>query len=201
MAVKRSLILVFVAVLAVSAFGQAVKVVSGDKASFALGGDGTVTAWTNDDDEGLILLPGVAGLLDIYPSDGLLMGIDGEGNTWIVAVLDDPTNFLFPEDPRPSSKIEGIYIEEENAVLGDPRVQTMTKKGSPFRIVCKGYGFQAGITLRIDSDNWPQIKRVSDTKLIIQGGKSLKAKVPKGQQCTFEFTNPDGGGVICLWQW
>ena len=40
-----------------------------------------------------------------------------------------------------------------------------------------------------------------ETSLILKGGDSLKAAVPRGVSTQFRFVNPDGGEATMTWNW
>ncbi len=82
-----------------------------------------------------------------------------------------------------------------------PRVTTMTKQTGPFRFVAKGSGFQSGVRVYIDGTEWPTVQYKSETKVILGGGASLKAAVPRGVAKTFRFVNPDGGSSTYVFSW
>ncbi len=76
-----------------------------------------------------------------------------------------------------------------------PVATAMAKAGNPFRLTFSGLNLQSGIQVTIGSDAqpWGQVQWKSNTKVVLKGGSSLKAAVPKGQPTTFTFVNPDGG--------
>jgi photosystem II stability/assembly factor-like uncharacterized protein len=82
-----------------------------------------------------------------------------------------------------------------------PSVTSMRKLGSPFRIKVAGAYFQSGVKVQINGSEWAQVTRKSESTLVLGGGSSLKAAVPKGTPTVFTFTNPDGGRTELSWQW
>jgi PKD repeat protein len=63
----------------------------------------------------------------------------------------------------------------------------------PFRLRLTGYDFQASASVFIDAAPPPGVNVKSAEKLILTGGKDLKAMLPKGQAVSIRVVNPDGG--------
>jgi PKD repeat protein len=82
-----------------------------------------------------------------------------------------------------------------------PSVTAMQKLGNPFRIKAFGSNLQPGIRVFIDGVEWGNVTWKSPTQLILKGGASLKAVVPKYTTHTFRFLNPDGGEMSGTWGW
>lgn len=85
-----------------------------------------------------------------------------------------------------------------------PVVISSIKKSVPFQLKVIGSNLQNGVQVFIGQDPapWPAVTWKSGTKIVIGGGKALKAKVPKGVPTSFTFVNPDGGTVtIDGWQY
>jgi len=82
-----------------------------------------------------------------------------------------------------------------------PAVTAMSKAGNPFRFTVTGSNLQNGVKVYIGSDTtpWAQVTWKSTTKVVMKGGSSLKAKVPKATPTDFTFVNPDGGQVVFHW--
>ncbi len=74
---------------------------------------------------------------------------------------------------------------------------------SPFRIVFQGTNLQNGIRVYIGSSTvpWNPTTWKNTTKIVLGGGSSLKAAVPKGVVTLFTFVNPDGGTYSGTWYW
>ncbi len=87
------------------------------------------------------------------------------------------------------------------AVVNPPVVTSMTKAGSPFRILVRGSNLQSGMRVYIGDTEWTNVARTSDSLLKMKGGASLKAAVPKGASKSFRFVNPDGGEITQPWGW
>ena len=86
-------------------------------------------------------------------------------------------------------------------VSGYPAVTSMAKKGNPFRILVSGSGFQPGLKVSINGQEWPGTSVAGSTDVTISGGKSLKKAAPKGTMNTYEFRNPDGKKATVVWRW
>ena len=82
-----------------------------------------------------------------------------------------------------------------------PVVWGMTKAGSPFRVKVGGSNFQPGIRVYIDGAQWTQVTYKNDGKLVLAGGASLKALIPKGSTHLFRYVNTDGGETSLTWGW
>lgn len=89
------------------------------------------------------------------------------------------------------------------ATLPPPVIGSMKKSGGPFRFVVTGSNLQNGIQVTIGSDTtpWSSVTWDSATQVTIGGGKTLKAKVPKGTSTVFHFKNPDGGTADFTFGW
>lgn len=82
-----------------------------------------------------------------------------------------------------------------------PVITAMKKAGAPFRIVVVGSNLENGIQVFIDGTAWTPVTWKKSTKVIIGGGKSLKAEVPRDIDATFRFVNPDGGQATTTFRW
>lgn len=82
-----------------------------------------------------------------------------------------------------------------------PSVTAMQKLGNPFRIKAYGSNLQPGIRVFIDGVEWGNVTWKSPTQLVLKGGSSLKAVVPKYATVHFRFLNPDGGEMSGTWGW
>ncbi|MGC8724223.1 MAG: PKD domain-containing protein [Acidobacteriota bacterium] len=83
-----------------------------------------------------------------------------------------------------------------------PVVTAVTKMGPPFRLVVKGSDLQNGIHVFINGTQWTNTAWKSTNKIVIKGGASLKALVPKNTPVTLTFVNPDGGtATVNGWTW
>jgi hypothetical protein len=85
--------------------------------------------------------------------------------------------------------------------VAPPVVSALTKKGNPFRIVVTGSNLQAGVQVYIGGSSWANFSWKSVSKLVLTGGGSLKAAVPRGTPTQFRFINPDGGEATLTWSW
>ena len=86
----------------------------------------------------------------------------------------------------------------------NPIVIASIKKAVPFRFTVSGSNLQSGIQVFIGEDTtpWPSVTLKSATKLVIGGGKALKARVPKGVPTSLTFLNPDGAvATVTDWRW
>ena len=79
-------------------------------------------------------------------------------------------------------------------VLPPPPVISAIKKVSPpFHLVVSGSNLQNGIQVLINGTAWPNVAWKKSTKILINGGASLKNAVPKGATTVIQLVNPDGG--------
>ena len=94
-----------------------------------------------------------------------------------------------------------VAITSTNVV--PPAVTAGMKLGSPFRIVFQGSNLQNGIVVYINYSTVPWYPMVwkGTSKIVLKGGASLKAAVPKGVVTLFTFVNPDGGVLSGTWYW
>jgi hypothetical protein len=84
-------------------------------------------------------------------------------------------------------------------VLAPPVLSSIAKKTGPFRILVNGGNFKAGVQAFINGTPWPNLTLKSEAKVVLKGGASLKAAVPKGAPAIFRFVNPDGGWAEMTW--
>jgi len=74
-----------------------------------------------------------------------------------------------------------------------PAIESAKVLTNPFRLRLAGKDFQAGASAFIDGAPSPGTNFKSAEKLILTGGKDLKALLPKGQAVSILVVNPDGG--------
>jgi hypothetical protein len=92
-------------------------------------------------------------------------------------------------------------------VVAPPVITSIKKSTAPFKFVVTGSNLQQGIQVYIDytapnPTPWPTVTWKKSTKIVIGGGASLKAKVPRGVVTGFAFLNPDGGvAMVDGWSW
>ena len=82
-----------------------------------------------------------------------------------------------------------------------PTVSSMAAAGNPFRFIVNGVNFQQGIAVYINGYPWANVVWKNSNKVVIKGGSSLKATVPKGVPATFLFENPDGDTGTFTFSW
>jgi len=82
-----------------------------------------------------------------------------------------------------------------------PVIASLTKKGSPFRIVVAGSNLQSGIQVYINGALWSNVTYQSPSQITLKGGSALKAAVPPGTPTQFEFVNPDTGQTTVTWSY
>lgn len=92
-------------------------------------------------------------------------------------------------------------LVSELKVVRAPSVSAMSKRTDPFRFVVNGANFQQGAEVYIDDALWTNIKWKSSSRIVIKGGASLKAAVPKGKGVSVRLVNPDGGETSFTWSW
>ncbi len=85
-----------------------------------------------------------------------------------------------------------LYAFASNNLHNDPIIALVTKKSNPFRIIVTGSNFQPGALVFI-GDNITSAQYKSSNKLIVKGGNTLKALLPKGIPVSIVVSNPDGG--------
>ncbi len=89
------------------------------------------------------------------------------------------------------------------AVVSPPVVSSV-RKAVPFQLKVSGSNLQDGIKVFIEDDPepWLSVTWKNEGKIIVGGGKTLKARIPKGVPTRFTFVNPDGGTVtVDGWQY
>jgi hypothetical protein len=89
------------------------------------------------------------------------------------------------------ARIDNVVVSTEPL----PHLSSVAKKGAPFRFIALGSGFQQGVRVFINGNEWTNVTWKNSTKVKIGGGKSLKVAVPRGVSTPFVFLNPDGGYV------
>jgi hypothetical protein len=86
-------------------------------------------------------------------------------------------------------------------VVNPPVVSSLRKVSPPFSIVVSGSNFRRGTQVFIDGAPWLALTHKTRSEIKLEGGRALKAVVPKGVAHTFLFANPDGGLAVKTWQW
>jgi hypothetical protein len=96
----------------------------------------------------------------------------------------------------------GKIAPEVTPYLEAPQAASMKKVATPsFRFVVTGTGFTPRTAVTINGAPWASVAYKSSTKLVIQGGASLKSAVPKNTPATFTFANPGIPPATVVWQW
>jgi PKD repeat protein len=70
--------------------------------------------------------------------------------------------------------------------------------GPPFALKLTGVDFQSGCSVTIDGVAVPEVQFKSNSALLLKGGSTLKAMVPKAVTVCILVTNPDGGTSGCF---
>jgi len=83
----------------------------------------------------------------------------------------------------------------------DPVVRSLAKSDAPFRIHVEGEHFRKGIKVYLDGRPWPELSRLTEFEIILNGGEALKAAVPANTPTEFLFVNTDGGSAAVTWSW
>jgi PKD repeat protein/alpha-tubulin suppressor-like RCC1 family protein len=78
-----------------------------------------------------------------------------------------------------------------------PTVSSVTGGGSPWQLKIMGTNFQSGVTVTIEGDGspWSNTLLKNSGKIVLKGGKTLKAKFPAGHKVNLYIKNPDGSSV------
>ena len=79
-----------------------------------------------------------------------------------------------------------------------PTISSIQKAGNPFRLVVLGSNFHSAMTASIGGTAWTNVVVKSGSKVVIKGGKSLKALLPKGTPVAITLTNTDDGGTSAV---
>jgi len=131
--------------------------------------------------------------LTLEAATGLLSGASAEAGT-----------FNFTVVARPIASVGCAGSQYYSLTVVNPIFITSIKKAVPFRFNVSGSNLQSGIKVYFgeDATPWPSVTWKNATKLVIGGGKALKARVPKGVPTNLTFLNPDGGvAVVTEWRW
>ncbi len=107
---------------------------------------------------------------------------------WTVTVTDGQNNTA-----TASGSITAI-----NPVV-PPTIISIKKMTSPFRLVVLGGNFHSVVTASIGATPWTNVVVKSGSKVVIKGGKSLKALLPKGTPVAITLTNTDDGGTSAVY--
>lgn len=111
-----------------------------------------------------------------------------------VQVTDGRNGLIFP-------RVDATAALSACNFIPPPEVLSMRKLVSPFRLAVAGENLQEGVQVYINGVLWENVKWKGDSKVVLKGGRSLKAMVPKGAETEFRFVNPDSGEVTLTWQW
>lgn len=76
-----------------------------------------------------------------------------------------------------------------------PSIVSVTKKGSPFRLIVMGENFHPGCVVRIDGNAVPSTSFKNANKVVAKGGSALKAMLPIGTAVAVTVENTNDGGV------
>ena len=87
-------------------------------------------------------------------------------------------------------------------VVTPPIIQSIRALRNPFRIVFIGEDFLPGLTVTFLSDGmkWSLVKRKSNAKVVLNGGKDLKQRFPLGVPVWIRVENVDGGMTVLYFQ-
>lgn len=88
-----------------------------------------------------------------------------------------------------------------SSAVAPPVIGLIRKAAPPFKLVVTGSNLQNGIKVYIDGVQWGSVVWKSAGKVLLTGGASLKAAVPKSVTKTFRFVNLDGGESTMTWSW
>ena len=80
-------------------------------------------------------------------------------------------------------------------VLPPPVINAIKKMTSPFRLKVTGSNFHASFRVMIGTTPWTNVAWKNSGKLVIKGGASLKALLPKGVPVAITVINTDDGGT------
>ena len=80
-----------------------------------------------------------------------------------------------------------------------PTVSSIHKATNPFRLIVLGSNFHSAVTASIGGTPWTNVVVKSGSKVVIKGGKSLKALLPKATPVAITITNTDDGGTSAVY--
>jgi hypothetical protein len=93
---------------------------------------------------------------------------------------------------------EDIYLAKLSDVAAPPpSIGNVIKKGNPFRLLINGSNFHSDGQVFIGEDTvpWSSVSYKNENLLVLKGGNSLKAKIPKGVPVEIKVVNGDGGSA------
>ncbi len=100
---------------------------------------------------------------------------------WVLTVTD--------AQGRTAAASDTVYV----GIPIPPRIDNVQVLTSPFRLKLTGADFAPGASVFLDGTAAPSVTVKSSSKILLGGGKDLKALVPKGQTVLVTVVNPDGG--------
>ncbi|HQO20866.1 MAG TPA: M6 family metalloprotease domain-containing protein [Acidobacteriota bacterium] len=85
----------------------------------------------------------------------------------------------------------------------NPKISSVSKMASPFRLKVLGSNFQNGIKVYFGEGSgkieWTNFSRKNSSTLVLKKGASLKALFPKGVGVRITVENPDGGDAYTVY--
>ncbi len=91
----------------------------------------------------------------------------------------------------------GARIDSISLATTSLAVDSVYKKGGPFRLFVYGAGFLPGAWVYIDGQAVPKVKYKHSGLLVAKGGTALKAMMPFGQPVCVSVVNPGGASSAC----
>jgi PKD repeat protein len=88
-----------------------------------------------------------------------------------------------------------VYVDEP---IPPQVISAKALPGPPFALKLTGVDFQSGCAVTIDGVAVPEVQFKSANALLLKGGATLKAMVPKAVTVCILVTNPDGGTSGCF---
>jgi len=134
-------------------------------------------------------------------SGSLPPGLFLDGTGVLSGVPTDHGTFLFTVMVTDAGGCAGSADCSLTTAGPPPVIASLSQASNPFRIVVKGSNLKQGIQVSINNLIWYNVTWKNSGKIVIKGGKSLKAAVPKGVDTVFTFVNPDGGEASVTWHW
>jgi len=91
----------------------------------------------------------------------------------------------------------GARVDSLSLSTASLAVDSVYKKGGPFRLYVYGEGFLPGAWVYVDGQAVPTVKYKHSGLLVAKGGTALKAMMPFGQPVCVTVVNPGGATSIC----
>jgi PKD repeat protein len=127
-------------------------------------------------------------------ADGGTSNLANPTHTFVAAGAYDCDVTVTDHQHRSAAALASVYV----GVPIPPSIVTIKSLTNPFRLKMTGADFMNGCGVTIDGTPAPEVAFKDPSTLVVKGGSTLKALVPKGVPVCVHVINPDGGESECF---